>query len=55
MTCKLEKSGLRPFFQDRSFVAAGKRLLLRVLRSQHSHVRVQQRGFCRLRCARDFL
>jgi len=35
-------------FSDGSFVAAGKRLLLRILRSQHSHIPVQQRGFCRL-------
>jgi hypothetical protein len=44
----LEKSRLRRFFQAISFVAAGKRLLLRILRSQHSHIPVQQRGFCRL-------
>jgi uncharacterized membrane protein len=35
-------------FSDSSFVSAGKRLLLRILRSQHLHVHVQQRGFCRL-------
>jgi hypothetical protein len=35
-------------FSDSNLVAAGKRLLLRILRSQHSHIRVQQRGFCRL-------
>jgi hypothetical protein len=35
-------------FSDSSFVAAGKRLLLRILRSQHSHIPVQQRDFCLL-------
>jgi hypothetical protein len=40
-------------FSDSSFVAAGKRLLLRILRSQHLHIRVQQCDFCRLPCA-DF-
>jgi len=35
-------------FSDVSCVLAGKRLLLRILRSQHSHIPVQQRDFCRL-------
>jgi hypothetical protein len=35
-------------FSDSGFVVAGKRLLLRILRSQHSHIPVQQRDFCRL-------
>jgi hypothetical protein len=38
-------------FSDIAASAAGKRLLLRILRSQHSHIRVQQRDFCRLPCA----
>jgi hypothetical protein len=35
-------------FRNSSFATAGKRLLLRILRSQHSHIHVQQRGFCQL-------
>jgi hypothetical protein len=35
-------------FSDIASSAAGKRLLLRILRSQHSHIRVQQCDFCRL-------
>jgi hypothetical protein len=42
------KKAAEALFSDNSFVAAGKRLLLRILRSQHSHIPVQQRGFCRL-------
>jgi hypothetical protein len=35
-------------FSDITSSPAGKRLLLRILRSQHSHIRVHQRDFCRL-------
>jgi NAD(P)H-hydrate epimerase len=35
-------------FSDITSSPAGKRLLLRILRSQHSHIHVQQRDFCRL-------
>jgi hypothetical protein len=35
-------------FSDITSSAAGKRLLLRILRSQHWHIHVQQRDFCRL-------
>jgi hypothetical protein len=42
------KKSPRRFFRDITASTAGKRLLLRILRSQHSHIHVQQRGFCRL-------